>query len=68
MKLILTALQEVYGLFVDDGWYAVAILVWVAASALLLPRLPVPREWLAPAVFLGLCALLIVEVGRVARR
>ena len=68
MKVILTALEELYGLFVDDGAYALAILGWVAIAALILPRLAIERAWLGPVLFAGLAALLLIEIGRTARR
>jgi hypothetical protein len=58
---------ELVALFVDDGSYALAIVVWLLAAWLLLPRLH-----LAPAVgsvifFAGLVFILLESVTRRAR-
>ena len=34
MRVIKTALREVYGLFVEDGSYALAVILWVSAPSL----------------------------------
>ena len=67
MKVILTTLQEIYGLFVEDGSYAAAILIWVAAAAFLLPRLPGGTAWRGPLLFVGLVLLMLENVIRSAR-
>ena len=67
MKVLLNALQEVYGLFVDDGSFALAILVWVAIAAFVFTRLP-GTAWRAPLLFIGLIVLLLENVWRTARR
>lgn len=69
MKLIITALQEVYGLFVEDGSYALGILVWVIAAVLLLPKTPAGAAvWSGPLLFLGFALLLVENVLRTARK
>lgn len=64
LKLILT---EVYGLFVEDGALAVAVLAWVAVVSLALPRLDVARVWGGPILFAGLAVILIAGALRGAR-
>lgn len=68
MNVILTALKEVYGLFVEDGSYAVGILVWVLLAALVLPHVPVLGLWRAPLLFAGMLFLLVENVLRTARK
>lgn len=68
MNVILTALKEVYGLFVEDGRYAVSIIVWVLLAALILPHLPALGHWRGPLLFAGLLYLLVENVLRTARR
>lgn len=69
MKALLTALQEVYGLFVEDGSLAVAILLWIAIAAFLFPRLPESTAvWRAPVFFAGIVVLLLENVWRSARQ
>ena len=68
MKVLQTAATEVFGLFFDDGFLAVGILVWVAAMTWLVPRIPIPMSWMAPLLFLGLAALLLTSVVQSARK
>jgi len=62
------ALQELLGLFVDDGALAAAILVWLALVALLLPHLGLPPAGRAGALFAGLALSLLLTCLRRARR
>jgi len=57
---------EFWGLFVDDGSHALAILLWVAIAIFVLPKL-LPDEWKGPVLFLGLVAILIENVSRSAQ-
>ena len=68
MRWIATALSELVGLFVDDLSFTVAILVWIALGAVLLPRLGLAGAWEAPLLFLGCAVILIENVRRAARR
>jgi hypothetical protein len=61
-------LREIVGLFIDDGSLAIAILVWVAIVALLLPALGLPEVWRAIFLFVGCVVILIENVARSARR
>jgi len=68
MKWAQNILRETFGLFVDDGSFALAILVW-----LILLRWLTSRPVIAPAVagivlFAGLAVILIESVLRYARR
>lgn len=60
MSQLKTVCSEFIGLFVDDGSLAIAVLAWLAAACLLLPRLPLPPAWPPVILFLGL-ALILVE-------
>ena len=53
-----TACAKLLGLFVDDGRFAGAIVVWLGLTWLVLPRLAVPRVLAAPILFAGLAAIL----------
>lgn len=64
MKVLMTTLQEVYGLFVEDGSLAVGVLVWVAVAAFLL-RFGT-GEARAILLFVGIAALLLENVWRSA--
>jgi hypothetical protein len=68
MRLIRTVADEVFGLFVDDGSFAVAILVWLLLVWLAVSRAGVGPGWGAIALFLGLAAILVESVTRRARR
>lgn len=68
MSWLRSILQEIYGLFVDDGSFAIAILVWLALLWLLLPHLPVPAVWHGAILFAGLIAILIESALRRARQ
>jgi len=63
-----TAWSEFIGLFVDDGSLAVAVLAWLAAAWLLLPRLPLPPALLPVILFAGLALILVESALRGARR
>jgi hypothetical protein len=68
MNVILTAIKEIYGLFVEDGSYATSIVVWVLVTALVFPHLPALGLWRAPLLFVGLLFLLVENVRRTARK
>jgi hypothetical protein len=46
------------GLFVDDARFALAILAWLTALALLLPQIPFPA-WRGAPLFTGLAVILV---------
>lgn len=68
MTWLKTAWSEFIGLFVDDGSLAVAVLAWLAAAWLLLPRLPLPPALLPVILFAGLALILVESALRGARR
>ncbi len=68
MNVIATALKEVYGLFVEDGSYAVGILVWLLVVGFVFPHVPALGYWRAPLLFAGLLVLLVENVVRTARK
>ncbi len=68
MNALSTALRELFGLFVDEGSLAVAILVTVALSALLLPVLPLTETTRALIMLAALLAVLVENVSRATRR
>jgi hypothetical protein len=59
--------REVAGLFVDDGSFAVAILVWLAV-VLVLGRVVAGGRWLGCGLFVGLAMVLVESLLRFARR
>ncbi len=67
MSWLRTVWSEFVGLFVVDGSFAVAILVWLAVAGLGLPRLALPHS--VPPVILsaGLVAILVASAARRSR-
>lgn len=68
MAWIKTIAAELFGLFVDDGAFALAILIWLAVAALALPRLGIGGEGQGIVLFVGLAAILAESATRRARR
>ena len=67
MAWLKSIFREVFGLFVDDGSSAIAILVWLALLWLALPHLPIPTAWHGVMLFAGLIVILVESVLRRAR-
>jgi len=63
-----TMWDEFYGLFVDDGSLAVAVLAWLAVCWLILPRLGVTSLWHSALLFTGLVVILAESALRRARQ
>ena len=59
---------ELFGLFVDDGSFAIAILDWLGVAWLALPYLPINNTWRAMILFAGLAIILVESVLRRARQ
>jgi len=68
MSWLKSIVREVVGLFVDDGNFAIAILVWLAAAAVALPRVTARAHWTGPILFVGLALVLVESVLRFSRR
>ena len=68
MNALKAMLREMFGLFVDDGSLAIAVLVWLALLWLLLPQLPVSALWHGVILFAGLLAILLESALRRARQ
>ena len=60
-------LKELFGLFVDDGNLAIALVIWVGLCGLGLPRMLLPNGWNAPILFAGCAIILVFNVMRRAR-
>jgi predicted membrane metal-binding protein len=67
LRTLKTVVDELVGLFVDDGSLALAILLWILIAAFL-PRLGLPQGLSGPILFLGLLAILIENIARRANR
>jgi len=68
MGWLRSIVREVWGLFVDDGSFAAAIVVWLPLAVLVLPRVGVSTRAAGPALFAGLAAILIESVLRASHR
>ena len=68
MNLIRSVIHEVFGLFFDDGFLCVGLLVWVGFCAVAFASLAVPQIFEAPVWGLGCVAILIGSVMRRAGR
>ncbi len=68
MRWLKSIAREVFGLFVDDGIFAVAILAWLALAVVVLPRVAPAARWSGPALFAGLALILIESALRFSRR
>lgn len=68
MRWLRTVVAEIWGLFVDDGSFAAAIVVWLALVLFGLRRLGWSSRWGGIALFCGLALVLVENVLRHARR
>jgi hypothetical protein len=68
MSWLKAIVSEIFGLFVDDGAFALAILAWIGAAWLVLPRLGVSANWGGVVLFAGLAVILAESVNRRSRR
>jgi hypothetical protein len=67
MRWMRSVAREVWGLFVEDGSFAVGILVWLAVVLLGVRRSGWGLHWGGVALFVGLALVLIENVLRYAR-
>lgn len=67
MRVIVGALRQLWGLFVEDGSLTIGILVCAALAIALLPRAGLTPAWRGPVVFLLLAIVLVENVRRSAR-
>jgi hypothetical protein len=66
MQWLRSMAREIWGLFVDDGSFAGAILAWLVVAVLVLPR--IGSRWAGPVWFAGLAVILVESVARFSRR
>jgi hypothetical protein len=66
VKAVVGVLRELYGLFVEDVGFAIAILVWIALFAVVARHLDGVTGGLV--LFAGFAAILIFEVRRASAR
>jgi membrane protein implicated in regulation of membrane protease activity len=68
MNSIRTIFREIFGLFVDDGSFAILILAWLGLTLFLLPHLGWLPRWRGFILFAGLAAILVESTTRYSRR
>jgi hypothetical protein len=68
MKLVMTTIRELIGLFVDDGSLAVALVAWILVLQAARGFWPSLDPWGAAILFLGCIAILIENTLRAAKR
>lgn len=65
--ILRTIVTELWGLFVDDGSLALALIAWGTLAIWLLPLSGVARGGYAPILFLGCLSILLINVFVAAR-
>ena len=65
MKGVVAVVREIYGLFVEDGAFAIAIVVWLGIFAAIVRY--VDASVRGPLLFAGFAVILIVEVRHASR-
>jgi hypothetical protein len=68
MKWLKNILHEIFGLFVDDGSFALAILLWLAFVRWATPSLHIPSGMTGVILFAGLALILAESATRYSRR
>jgi hypothetical protein len=68
MKWLKNIVREIFGLFVDDGSFALAILLWLVIVRGATPRLNIPSGITGIILFAGLALILAESATRYSRR
>jgi hypothetical protein len=68
MRWLRTVVRELYGLFVDDGRFALTVVIWLCVCWLILPRVAASTFWPGMLLFAGLAAILVESASRRARK
>jgi hypothetical protein len=68
MRWMKVIMAEMFGLFVDDGAFAVAIFIWLVLAGPLFPYIDVPPWTKGPILFAGLAAIFVESAARRARK
>jgi hypothetical protein len=68
LRWLKTILAEIFGLFVDDIRFALAIIIWLGIIQLGLLRLKLPAAWNGVILFAGLATILAESALRRAGR
>jgi hypothetical protein len=66
MRWLKAIIAEIFGLFVDDESFALAIIIWLGVVWLVISRLGI-AEWAGVVLFAGLAAILVESALRSTR-
>jgi hypothetical protein len=67
VKWLKNILREIFSLFVDDGSFALAILIWLAVVRWATPHLNIPSRATGIILFVGLALILTESAARYSR-
>jgi hypothetical protein len=67
MNWLKNIFREIFGLFVDDGSFALAILLWLAVLRWATPHLNIPSRTTGVILFAGLALILAENATRYSR-
>lgn len=68
MRWLRTIFNELFGLFVDDGSFAIAIVVWLGIVGFLSVHILADLRWSGVVLFGGLVLILVESATRRARQ
>jgi hypothetical protein len=68
MNAVRAVIREIAGLFFDDGWLGIGLLIWVGLCAIGFPSLNVPSTVEAPIFGMGCVGILVASVMRRASK
>ena len=68
MRWLKAIVAEIFGLFVDDGAFALAITIWLGVTWLVLPQLIAPTALGGIILFVGLALILVESTRRRSKR
>ncbi len=68
MNWITNIVREIFGLFVDDGSFVLAILIWLAVVRWTMPHLSISPAAAGTIFFAGLALILVENATRYSRR
>ena len=68
MNWIINIAREIFGLFVDDGTFVLAILVWLVVVHWTIPYLSISSAARGTIFFAGLALILVENATRYSRR
>jgi hypothetical protein len=68
MRWLGTIFNELFGLFVDDASFAIAIIVWLGITWVLALHILADIRWSGIVLFGGLVAILVESATRRARQ